>query len=235
MLPLHLVNLHGVSILEQLKWEEALLRADNRNWCLFNYGSPPAIVMGISGQFDELIDQRKLRATPLPVIRRFSGGGTVVIDPQTIFITFIFNSKTLSIAPFPLPIMQWTESLYYPLFKHLPFSLRENDYVLAEKKIGGNAQSITKNRWLHHSSFLFNFCPRLMDLLFLPSKAPLYREKRTHADFLSHLSLYWPTIHHFRQDFFTELQNHFRIMSTTHVELELIAQRPHRQATTILY
>ena len=36
-------------ILEQLQLEEALFRADQRNWCLLNSGSPPAIVMGISG------------------------------------------------------------------------------------------------------------------------------------------------------------------------------------------
>jgi len=35
--------------------------------------------------------------------------------------------------------------------------LRENDYVLGPRKMGGNAQSIIKNRWVHHTSFLWDF------------------------------------------------------------------------------
>ncbi len=46
----HLLQLQNMPILEQLRLEEALLRADDRNWILINRGSPPAIVMGISGK-----------------------------------------------------------------------------------------------------------------------------------------------------------------------------------------
>ena len=49
----HVVRCRGLSILQQLRLEEALLRADDRNWCILNDGAPPtappAIVMGISG------------------------------------------------------------------------------------------------------------------------------------------------------------------------------------------
>ncbi len=236
MPPLQFVNLQGIPILEQLKWEEALLRVDHQNWCLFNYDSPPAIVMGISGQLDKLVDQKKLLSYPYPlqVIRRFSGGGTVVIDQKTIFVTFIFNSSALEITPYPQQIMSWTEKIYQPIFKNLPFSLRENDYVLGEKKIGGNAQSITKNRWLHHSSFLFDFNPKLMELLLHPPKTPAYRQKRTHTDFLSRLCHHWPSIEHFQQDFVKSLQSHFSLNLVKQQEVELIACLPHRQTTIVL-
>lgn len=102
---LHLVEIRDVPILQQLEWEEALLRADQRNWCLINRGSPPAIVMGISGKIDELVCSKQLEQGPLPVIRRFSGGGTVVIDENTLFVTFIFQSSALSIQPFPRHLM----------------------------------------------------------------------------------------------------------------------------------
>ena len=45
-----LLQLRHFPILEQLKMEEALLRSDNRNWCIINQGSPVSIVMGISGK-----------------------------------------------------------------------------------------------------------------------------------------------------------------------------------------
>lgn len=70
------------------------------------------------------------------------------------------------------------------------FKLREHDYVFGDKKVqqsrrnnttyytlltrvisprltqfGGNAQSITKDRWVHHTSFLWDFDPANMDYL----------------------------------------------------------------------
>jgi len=226
--------MENIPVLEQLKWEEALLRVDQRhNWCLLNHGSPPAIVMGISGDFNQLVNRKKLEANPIPVIRRFSGGGTVVIDHQTIFATFIFNSNSLPIPPFPQPIMRWTESIYQPVFKGLPFSLKENDYVLTQEKIGGNAQSITKSRWLHHTSFLFDFNPHLMDLLLTPGKAPKYRNQRKHGDFLSCLRHYWDSIDGFKKDLIDSLQKKFAIHFVPLQELESIAGLPHRRTTRI--
>lgn len=74
----HLLHLNDIPILTQLQIEEALLRLDDRNWCIINHGSTDAIVMGISGKAEELIHQGKLRDNPVNVIRRFSGGGTVL-------------------------------------------------------------------------------------------------------------------------------------------------------------
>ena len=37
-----------IPVLQQLQLEEALLRADEENWCLVNCGSEPSIVMGVS-------------------------------------------------------------------------------------------------------------------------------------------------------------------------------------------
>lgn len=230
---LHFVHLKGVPILEQLRWEEAMLRADHRNWCLINHGSPPAIVMGISGKKEELINSFHLQSSPIPVIRRFSGGGTVVIDEDTLFVTFIFSSEALSIPSFPEPIMHWTEKFYHPLFNPHPFSLQENDYVMGMKKFGGNAQSITKQRWLHHSSFLFNYRSSLMDYLHIPNKAPAYRQQRSHEEFLCCLRDYWPTIENLKEDLIIQLKNSFDLVETSILELQRLATLPHRKATKV--
>ena len=49
------------------------------------------------------------------------------------------------------------------------------DYAFGETKFGGNAQAITKQRWLHHTSFLWDFQDSRMDLLKHPTRAPDYR------------------------------------------------------------
>jgi lipoate-protein ligase A len=57
--------------------------------------------------------------------------------------------------------------------------------------MGGNAQSITKEGWLHHTSFLWDWQDAHMDYLTLPSKRPEYRQDRNHEDFLVKLNQYY--------------------------------------------
>jgi len=52
---------------------------------------------------------------------------------------------------------------------------RRTDYTFGEQKFGGNAQAITKQRWLHHTSFLWDFDDCNMALLKHPSRVPKYR------------------------------------------------------------
>lgn len=47
--------------------------------------------------------------------------------------------------------------------------------MFGHHKFGGNAQSITKNRWIHHTSFLWDFDVNNMAYLRLPTRAPKYR------------------------------------------------------------
>lgn len=232
---LNLVQLNSVPILQQLQWEEALLRADQNNWCLFNQGSPPAIVMGISGKVQQLIDPHKFEHSPLPLIRRFSGGGTVVVDENTLFVTLICQTGALSIPPFPRPLMQWTaENLYRPLFAPSLFQLQENDYVLAGRKWGGNAQSIIKGRWLHHSSLLWDYRSDYMDYLSLPPKIPAYRQGRSHNDFLCRLRDYWPQAHIFQEKILEQFSPFFTLVQRKKEELAEIAALPHRKTTSQL-
>jgi len=232
---LHVVRLTSTPILQQLQWEEALLRADGRNWCILNQGSLPAIVMGISGQIDKLIQQNKLEEAPLSIIRRFSGGGTVVVDENTLFVTLICQSEALSIPPFPRPIMEWTaREIYSPLFKDHPFQLQENDYVISGKKWGGNAQSIIKGRWLHHSSLLWDYRSENMDYLLIPTKMPAYRQGRSHTDFLCRLSDYWAHPNDLLDQIIQQLSCHFEVREKQKEELECISALPHRKATHLV-
>jgi lipoate---protein ligase len=224
-----LLKLNNVAILDQLRLEEALLRASSENWCLINTGSPPAIVMGISGKPEKLLNIQKVTHDKICVIKRFSGGGTVYIDSQTIFVTFICNSSTFNFPLQPKPILQWSETLYKPLFKE--FSLRENDYVFGERKFGGNAQYIQKSRWLLHSSFLWDYTPQNMEYLLLPEKRPHYRGTRSHADFLCTLRPYFPHKEELMDKLAQHIQKTLPGTITSLEEAEEILKRPHRSAT----
>ena len=195
-----LVRTSGLCILRQLRLEEKLLRSPGAgNWCLLNDGTPErSVVLGISGKPHQLVDVRRALDDGVRVIKRFSGGGTVIVDRDTQFVTLVMNAAAVpDLALFPRQIMDWTGSLYggrpHGVFADVPgWQLRENDYVIGERKVGGNAQSISKDRWLHHTSFLWDFREETMKYLTNPAKQPRYRANRSHSDFLAPLRTYLP-------------------------------------------
>lgn len=209
----NLLHLKSYPIYEQLLLEETLLRSSNENWCLINEGSTPAIVLGISGKKEELVNEQKAAENKIPLIKRFSGGGTVIVDEHTLFITFICQKDLHPFPAYPEPIMKWTESLYKDTFQHEGFSLRENDYVLHDKKCGGNAQYIKKDRWLHHTSFLWDYSEERMGYLLHPKKTPSYRESRPHTDFLCRLKEIFPSKEHFVAAFMASFEQRFPLKS----------------------
>ena len=220
----HLLKLQNTPILEQLRLEEALLRADDRNWILINQGSPPAIVMGISGKPDQL-----LHSQPFPLIKRFSGGGTVVVDEETLFITLLGNHTVLPFKPFPERLMRWTDQFYSPL----GISLRDNDYVIGDRKCGGNAQYIQKSRWLHHTSFLWDYSPEKMSCLKVPEKQPTYRANRPHTDFLTPLRSHFKSPEHFLDALVGQLSDHLSLTKVTRDTAIPALHQPHRKTTRV--
>jgi len=225
------LHLKNVPILQQLQIEEALLRLGPRNLCLINEGSPPAIVMGISGKVEELVDLEKLKTNPIPVLKRFSGGGTVVVDDQTVFVSFLCKKELHPFAPYPEAIMRWTEELYREVFQLDAFALRENDYVIGEKKCGGNAQYLRKNCWLHHTTFLWDYRPEHMELLLHPKKTPNYRERRSHDEFLTRLKDHLPSKQVFIERLKEVLKQRFEVTPLSLGEVLPLLQEPHRRST----
>lgn len=227
-----ILHLEGISIFEQLQLEEALLRADSRNWCILNTNVKPAIVMGISGKPEELVNLEAVHRDNIPLIKRFSGGGTVYVDENTLFVTFICQTDEFNVAPTPHTIMEWSERIYKPLIPD--FQLKENDYVVGLKKCGGNAQYIRKGRWLHHTSFLWDYNPEKMEYLYLPKKRPQYRQDRRHSDFLCTLKEYHPH----KEALLEKIKNHLaKTYSTQEIslnEFSAVLGLPHRKSTSFL-
>jgi lipoate-protein ligase A len=94
----------------------------------------PTIVLGISGKPAELIDlglcvgasDRKGGGHGAPAalaptaVRRFSGGGTVVVGRGTVLTSLIVSKEDLEargVEPFPHPLMRWTAKVYARAFE----------------------------------------------------------------------------------------------------------------------
>ena len=231
---IHLLHFRNLPIYEQLKIEEALLRADDRSYCILNEGSSRAIVLGISSKLQKLVDVPLVKQRDIPMIQRFSGGGTVYVDEGTVFATFILNHKDLDIRPFPEPILKWAESFYQKAFDIPKFHLNENDFVIDNHKIGGNAQYIQRKRWLLHTSFLWNFKPDHMKCLLQPDKEPKYRKGRFHKDFLTRFKDHISAKQLIFSAIKRELKKHFTVKKISLDDASGVRFLPHRKSTTFI-
>ena len=80
---------------------------------------------------DEWVHTTAAREAGFQLIKRFTGGGTVVVDGNTLFATLVMAADCLPhVQCYPRPIMAWSEQLYGPVFSpHGSFRLRDNGTV----------------------------------------------------------------------------------------------------------
>jgi len=190
----------GVPIWEQLRIEESLHRSSRQpaaigqGWLVLNYPGvvqTPTIVLGFSGKPKLLVNEEERQKQGVRMLRRFTGGGTVVVDHRTVFASWLLGTDTVATTkPFPREIMQWSAGFYAEAFKHLgvnDFTLRADDYTVGDLKIAGNAQAISAEKYIHHTSFLYDYDDKLLNVLKIPSKQPEYRANRGHSSFLTRI------------------------------------------------
>lgn len=86
------------------------------------------ILKSLCSAVAELVDIKSVLRDGVPVIRRFTGGGTVIVDSGTVFVTLICNKEAVAgLQPYPRPIMSWSGLFYAKVFQGIgDFHLREN-------------------------------------------------------------------------------------------------------------
>ncbi len=240
---LNVVRCRGMPIIKQLQAEEVLLRHTNESWFILNRDmNDVSVVMGFSGKASELIDLDHVRNSAaqgknIKIIRRYTGGGTVIVDNATIFTSFIMNAADVPSRPYPRDIMSWSETIFKPAFEGgsvrpgAVFSLRENDYVIDNLKIGGNAQSIVKDRWVHHTSFLWDYTAENMQFLLMPKKRPDYRGDRSHTKFLDKICNHMKSPTDMEDRILAQLQLAFDVNEVSSEALEIKLNQIARSST----
>ena len=107
---IHVLKMKNEDVMQQLVLEEALFRKTKENWLIVNDGvKHPAVVLGISGKPEEMVHEDALKNKSVVMIKRFTGGGTVVVDQDTVMMSLIMNGKQHlpNVPCFPRPVMQW--------------------------------------------------------------------------------------------------------------------------------
>lgn len=147
-----------------------------------------AVVLGLSQDEQQYVNSTETEKDRVPVLRRFSGGGTVFLHKGCAVYTII----TTLAPPFKrFDVMGAYRTAFAPLqerFAKLGHTLEFHepcDLAVSNRKIAGNAQSQSRNALLIHGSFLVDpDLPRIARYLREPDVRPDYRAERQHEDFL---------------------------------------------------
>lgn len=170
---------------ENLALDETLLELGRESFRMWE--SPEHfVVLGRSGKVEEEVDVAACQAAGIAILRRPSGGGTVLQGPGCLNF-----ACTLSLERWPA--LANVPASYEILLGRLAQALGipglevcGTDILLRGRKVSGNAQRRTRDWLLHHGTILYGLDLGLMErVLREPPRQPLHRARRTHRQFVT--------------------------------------------------
>lgn len=152
------------------------------------------VVVGYANSVDTEVNLAFCRERRIPVLRRCTGGGTVLQGPGCLNYSLVLpiepGGPLGSIHGTNCHVLRANAAALAPLLGRVPDHEGDTDLALGGLKIAGNAQRRRKRFLLFHGCFLLD-----LDLgmaaaaLPMPSRQPVYRGARSHRDFLLNLKL----------------------------------------------
>jgi lipoate---protein ligase len=181
-----------------LALDEALL-----NWCeegneqeILRFWEPstPFVVVGYGNEVEREVNVQACHQKQIPVLRRCSGGGTVLQGHGCLNYAVILR---IELAPALASIPgtnRYVMNKHRELFERLAgkdIAVRgHTDLAVGLRKFSGNSQRRRRQCLLFHGTFLLTFDLGLIqDALPLPSKQPAYRADRSHIEFLTNVAI----------------------------------------------
>ena len=193
--PLRILDLTLDSAAENVALDDVLLRTTEeqdappllRIWELNEY----AVVVGRANRIERNVNLAACRADGVPIIRRSSGGGTVLLGPGSLVYSLVLRvesgSRLVDIDGTTRIIM---ERIRKAVAGQLPGVEREgvSDLAIDAIKFSGNSQRWLRRAMLHHGTLLYNFdLDRMERYLGTPERVPDYRRDRDHKAFLRNI------------------------------------------------
>lgn len=148
-----------------------------------------AVVVGAGGSIEFDVDRAACAADGVPVVRRASGGGTVVLGPGCLCVSVVLRTDRPGLDTI-------TGATAYVMGRLraavAPFAAVEvagsGDLAVGGRKVSGSAQQRKRRHFLHHATVLCGFdLSRVMRYLRAPERQPPYRADRDHAAFVTNL------------------------------------------------
>jgi lipoate-protein ligase A len=151
----------------------------------------PVVVLGSGCRLAEEVDEDACRTDAVPVLRRSSGGGTVLLGSGCLLYTLVLRCEGV-------PELAQIRSSYCHILRRICRALGvagaapsgTSDIALAGRKFSGNSQQRKREHLLHHGSLLYAFdLAAVGRYLRPPPRQPDYRGGRSHEAFLCNLEL----------------------------------------------
>lgn len=147
-----------------------------------------AVVLGSANDADLEVNLKACADQGIPVLRRYGGGGTVVLYPGCVVVSIgcwvkdqFGNSRyfrDINHAVIKALGKQW------PALQQLGHA-GISDIIFGEKKVAGTSLFRSRNYLLYQASILVDLDIKLVGkLLRHPTREPDYRRGRPHSDFL---------------------------------------------------
>jgi lipoate-protein ligase A len=180
---------------ENLALDESLLldAEDGRSDEILRIWQGPnwAVVLGAGGVVADDVEVDECQRDGVPIFRRSSGGGTVLIGPGCLLFSLVLNMEKR-------PELQQVRTSYWFILSRVADALRDlqpnielagtSDLAIAGKKFSGNSQQRKRLFVLHHGTILFGMdLSQIGRYLKLPPRRPEYRGERNHEEFLINL------------------------------------------------
>ncbi len=182
---------------ENLALEEALLEwsESSHQECLrFWESQSHFVVLGAGSPVKTDVNHDACGRRGIPVLRRCSGGGTVVQGPGCLNYTFVLDRERRDNLE---SIASTSEAVLGSIITALgkcgvvETSIQGySDLTMGPMKFSGNAQRRRKRFVLFHGTILHNFDLDLIrECLGTPEKMPDYRSGRSHESFITNLEV----------------------------------------------
>ncbi len=181
---------------ENLACDEALLELaeDGQGGEVLRVWEPRQyfVVVGYSNKAAVEVNLPFCQLNTIPVLRRCSGGGTVLQGPGCLNYSLVLrladSAPLLNIPTTNAFVLKQHQAVLSVLLR-APVEMRgQTDLAIGGLKFSGNAQRRKKHFLLFHGSFLLHLDMSMVEgALHLPSRQPDYRLNRSHSDFLMNL------------------------------------------------
>jgi lipoate---protein ligase len=178
---------------ENLALDEALLLAaeagESGESLRFWEWPAPAVVLGAGGSIAIDVNEAACRTDGVPVHRRASGGGTVLLGPGCLLFSLVLSYERAKELGDVTASYRWIlgrvcEALRSLAVDHVGIS----DLAIAGLKVSGNAQQRKARHVLHHGTLLYALdLPQVARYLNPPEREPGYRVGRPHESFVTNL------------------------------------------------
>jgi lipoate-protein ligase A len=152
----------------------------------------PVVILGSGCRLAQDVDEQACLEGGVPILRRSSGGGTVLLGPGCLCFTLVLayeQARALrGIRSSCAFILDRVRLALAGLAEDIELA-GTSDLAIAGKKFSGNAQQRKRRYLLHHGTILHDFDLKSIErYLRMPVRRPEYRQDRSHVDFLTNLA-----------------------------------------------